>query len=304
MQATLKDYLELHFIVFIWGFTAILGKLIEVPAAEVVFYRTLLAAIGLALLLRYRKRQFNIGKKGLLRTLGTGLIIGAHWVLFFEAARVANISICLVGMATTTFWTSLIEPMLTSRKVRLFEVFIGLVVIVGLYIIFQSEFNNALGLSLAIISALLSAIFAVLNSRFTQLYNPYMITFYEMIGACIGVGCFIPFYKVYFLGEGAEFVLPNLQDWGLLLVLAVLCTVYAYSAAVELLKRISAFTVNLTINMEPVYGILVAVIFFPKTESMSSGFYLGTLIILVSVFSYPIINNRLKRKGLQSGKLG
>ena len=172
MEATLRDYLKLHFIVFIWGFSAILGKLMHIPSGEVVFYRTFTAAIALALLLSWRKRDFNIGQVGILKTLGTGLLIGAHWVLFFEAARVANVSVCLAGMATTTFWTSLIEPLFTARRVRAFEVIIGLIVIGGLYVVFQFEFDNALGLTLAIISALLAAMFSVLNSKYTMQYNP------------------------------------------------------------------------------------------------------------------------------------
>lgn len=301
--ASFKDYLKLHLIVFIWGFSAILGKLVEMPSTEVVFYRTLLAAIGLAVLLKFRKRVFNIGRAGILKTLGTGVLIGTHWVLFFEAARVSNVSVCLAGMATTTFWTSLIEPLFTSRKVRIFEVGIGLVVIGGLYVVFQFEFDNALGLTLAVVSALLAAIFSVLNAKFTQDYNPYMITFYEMVGAFGGVAIFIAFYEPVFLGEAFHIGLPSSEDWVYIFILAMVCTVYAYSDAVELMKRISAFTVNLTINLEPVYGIIMALIIFGESEEMSSGFYLGTLIILMAVFLYPVINKRLKRKALDADVL-
>lgn len=295
-SASLKDYLRLHLIVFIWGFSAILGKLVQMPSTEVVLYRTLLAAIGLAVLLKLRKRAFNIGRVGVLKTLGTGVLMGAHWVLFFEAARVANVSVCLAGMATTTFWTSLIEPLFNSRKVRPFEVGIGIVVIIGLYVIFQFEFDNALGLTLAIASALLSAIFSVLNSKFTKEFNPYMINFYEMIGAFGGVFLFILLYEPLFLGETFTVGIPVGQDWWYILLLALVCTVYAYSDAIELMKRVSAFTVNLTINLEPVYGIIMALIIFRKSEQMSSGFYLGTLIILLAVFLYPVINRRMRKR--------
>lgn len=303
MEASLKDYLRLHLIVFIWGFTAILGKLMELPSEEVVFYRTLIAALSLAVLLKLSGRSFNIGPRGVLKTLGTGLLIGAHWVLFFEAARVSSVSVCLAGMATTTFWTSLVEPMLTSRRVRSFEVIVGLVVIGGLYVIFQFEFDNALGLTLAIISALLAAMFSVLNSKFTKQYNPYMITYYEMIGACAGVGLFMIIYRPLFLSAPLDIAIPSAGDWGYLVILALVCTVYAYSDAVELMKRISAFTVNLTINLEPVYGIIMALIVFGESERMSSGFYWGTLIIMAAVFCYPLVNKRLKRKALEADVL-
>lgn len=294
--ASFKDYLKLHFIVFIWGFSAILGKLIEMPSTEVVFYRTLFSVLGLAVLLKIRKRAFNIGRAGVFRTLGTGVLIGAHWVLFFEAARVANVSVCLAGMATTTFWTSLIEPLYNSRRVRIFEVAVGLLVILGLYVVFQFEFDNALGLALAIASALLSSVFSVLNARIARKYNPYMINFYEMIGAFGGVALFVVFYEPLFLGGIFEVGIPKGKDWLYVLVLAMVCTVYAYSDAVELMKRISAFTLNLTINLEPVYGILMALVVFGESEQMSSGFYLGTVIILLAVFLYPVINRRMRMR--------
>ena len=303
MEASLKDYFKLHFIVFIWGFSAILGKLMTLPSGEVVFYRTLVAALVLFFLLHYRKRKFGIGAGAVLKMLGTGLLIGAHWVLFFEAARVANISVSLAGLATTTFWTSLVEPLFTSRRVRLFEVFVGLVVIAGLYVVFQFELENALGLVLAIVSALLAAIFSVFNSRFTLKYNPYMITFYEMIGAFAGLILFLLVYKPLFMGQTFGLALPTALDWLWLLLLSLLCTVYAFSDSVELMKRISAFTVNLTINLEPVYGIIMALIVFGESEEMSSGFYLGTLIIMLAVLSYPVVNKRLKRKALKSSSL-
>ncbi|MCE7990601.1 MAG: EamA family transporter [Roseivirga sp.] len=302
--ASFKDYLKLHLIVFIWGFAAILAKLIEMPTAEVVFYRTLLAAIGLALLLKFRKRAFNIGRAGILRTLGTGTLIGAHWVLFFEAARVANVSVSLAGLATVTFWTSLAEPLFNSRKVRIFEVGIGLVVILGLYIVFQFEFDNALGLTLGIISALLAAIFSVLNAGIAKKYNPYMITFYEMVGAFGAVALFTVFYEPVFLGEAFQVRVPTAEDLLYIFILAAVCTVYAYSDAVELMKRISAFTVNLTINLEPVYGILMALAIFGESEEMSSGFYLGTFIILLAVFLYPVINRRMRKRAERINQAG
>ena len=303
MEASLKDYFKLHFIVFIWGFSAILGKLMTIPSGEVVFYRTLVAALVLFFLLHYRKRKFGIGASAVFKMLLTGLLIGAHWVLFFEAARVANISVSLAGLATTTFWTSLMEPLFTSRRVRLFEVFVGLVVIAGLYVVFQFEFKNALGFVLAIVSALLAAIFSVFNSRFTLKYNPYMITFYEMIGAFAGLILFLLVYKPLFMGYNFGLALPTALDCLWLVLLSLLCTVYAFSDSVELMKRISAFTVNLTINLEPVYGIIMALMVFGESEEMSSGFYLGTLIIMLAVLSYPVVNKRLKRKALKSSSL-
>ncbi len=187
-----KEYIELHFITILWGFTAALGLLIEIPVVEMVFYRTLVAAIGLFLLVYYRNFGFNIGTGAILKISLTGLIFTAHWILFFASARESNASVSLIGFATTTFWISLLEPLVTKSRFKGFEVLIGLVVIGGIYIISQAEFDFVFGLLLGIGSAILAAIFAVLNKNFIKKHNPFVITFYEMLGACLGTGLFFP----------------------------------------------------------------------------------------------------------------
>lgn len=295
---SVQDYAKLHFIVLIWGFTAILGALITIPSVEIVFYRTLISFIALAFLLWMRKKNFRLGYKEILKILGTGVLIALHWILFFASARISTVSVCLAGMATCSFWTSFIEPALNKKKVKSFEVILGLVVIVGLYVIFSFEFDHVLGLVLAIASAMLSALFSVINGKLAKRHNPYMITFYEMVGAWLGTLAFMPIYKLYFAPEGQIQWLPTTMDWFYLAVLAIICTVYAYSVSVELMKRISAFVVNLTVNLEPVYGIILALLIFGEKEQMGSGFYLGTFIILLSVLAYPLINKYHKRKAL------
>ncbi len=296
-MSVVRDYIKLHFIVWIWGFTAILGLLISIPSVELVFYRTLIAFITLGLLLLYGRKDFRLGVFPVLKILGTGVLIAAHWILFFAAARVSNASVCLAGMATCSLWTSFLEPMITKRKIKMFEVGLGMIVIVGLYVIFRFEFDHALGLTMAVISAFLAALFSVINGQFTQRHNPYMITFYEMIGACAGTAAFFPIYTTWFSGGQLKLV-PTGLDWLYIIVLAVICTVYAYSVWVELMKRLSAFLINLTVNLEPVYGIILALLIFGEKEKMQPGFYLGTLIILASVLSYPAFNKYYKRKAM------
>lgn len=293
--ASIKDYLKLHWIVFLWGFTAILANEMTIPAMDVVMFRTGIAAIVLYAFMLIRKKPFHLNKAEVWPLFFTGFIIGAHWFLFFESARVSTVSVCLAGMATVTFWTSLVEPLFKKRRVQPIEAVLGLVVIGGLYLIFRFEFNHAYGLTLAVISALLSAIFAVLNSKFTLRHNPYEITLYEMIGATVGLAMFMPIYKLGIIDVETIYELPNLRDWGLLAILSIACTVYAFTVSVELMKRISAFVVNLTINLEPVYGILMALVLYGEKEQMSSGFYYGTLVILLAVLSYPMYK-RIKRK--------
>lgn len=295
-MANIKDYLHLNFIVVVWGFTAILGLLISVPAVEVVFYRTLISVLAVALLIKVTNNEYRIDKKSLLKMFLTGGVIGAHWILFFASARVSNASISLIGMATVALWTSILEPLVNKKRVKLFEVLLGLVIIVGIYIVYQVNLSYKLGLIMAVVSAFLAAVFNVINGNLAKKHHHYAITLYEMMGACLMIILFIPIYTRFFSSTGIFEWHLSLSDFLYLLVLALLCTVYAFSASVELLKRISVFASNLFIHMEPIYGIILAVLFFGDTEKMDSGFYLGGIIIVLAVFSYPVVKYYQKRK--------
>jgi drug/metabolite transporter (DMT)-like permease len=291
-MASTRDYLELHFIVLLWGFTAILGVLISIPPVELVFYRTLLAAAMLGLLMKIRGTGFRLGRTPLLYILLAGVLIGAHWITFFLSARVANVSVSLAGFATIALWTSILEPVILKKRFYWYELFLGLLMIMGLYVIFRFEFEYAWGLTLGVISAFLGSLFTVLNGKWTHDYDHYAITFYEMIGAWISIMLFLPWYAEL-QSEGLQ-LLPTGFDWLYLTILALVCTVYAYSISVELMKRISAFAINLTVNLEPVYGIILAVLIFGESEKMTSGFYWGTGIIVLAVLSYPVLNRILR----------
>jgi drug/metabolite transporter (DMT)-like permease len=293
--ASYKDFLMLHFIVLIWGFTAILGLLITIPSLELVFYRTLIATVLLGAVFWYKKTPIDLRGKELWKVLGTGFIISLHWLLFFWAARVSTASVCLAGMATTSLWTAFIEPLVNRKKINGFEIFLGLLVISGLYVIFRFEFDYWLGLLMAVGSALLSAIFTVINGRLTKRHHPYVLTFYEMLGAFLFSALLLPVYALLFAESGLQMI-PIAMDWFWLLILGGICTVYAFSVSVELMRRITAFAVNLTINLEPVYGIILAVLIFGEREKMTPEFYLGTLIILISVLIYPVYQFYLRRK--------
>ena len=297
-MAQFKHYLLLHFVVLIWGFTAVLGLLISIPPVEVVFYRTLIASVALAVVLLTGKKPWVLPRTRVLAILGTGTLIATHWILFFAAARVANASVCLAGMATCSLWTSLFEPWMTGRKIRAYEVGLGLLVIVGLYVIFRFEFDHALGLAMAVASAMLGAVFTVLNARFAQAHDAYVITFYEMLGACVSVALFLPYYAVYLSEASTLLLVPTASDWGYLLILSLVCTLYAFSVSVNLMRYVTAFAMNLTNNLEPVYGILLAVLIFGEKETMSLPFYVGTAIILLSVLAYPVIRRVQRRRAL------
>ncbi|RSK48473.1 DMT family transporter [Hymenobacter rigui] len=301
----LKDYLRLHFIVLLWGFTAILGKLISVPPVELVFWRTLLAATGLGVLLAVRRQPWRVATGEAAKLLGVGVLVAAHWITFFLAARLSSVSVCLAGLATLALWTSLLEPLVLWRRVRFYEVGLGLLTMVGLYLVSQAELDQLAGLLVAIVSAGLSALFSVFNSKLVKRHTPFQVTLYEMAGACLSIVLFMPVYSHYFTdGRGLQLALSGF-DWLWLLLLAGVCTVYAFSTSVELMKRISAFVVNLTINLEPVYGIVLAVLMYTLhipgfgQEKLSTGFYLGTVVILLSVLIHPVLdqwNQRRQRK--------
>lgn len=293
---SLKDYLLLHFIVMIWGFTAILGLLISLPSLELVFYRTLIATFGVLVVMVVRKKSISVPLPELLKIAGVGVLISLHWIFFFWSARVSTASVCLAGMATTSLWTAFVEPMVNRTKVKWYEVALGLIVISGLLVIFQFESGYWLGLAMALVSAFLGALFSVLNGRLTMRHSPYQITLFEMGAACLFALLFMPIYAK-FLTEGnpIQWAWKDL-DWLWLLLLGGVCTVYAFSVSVDLMKRLPVFSINLTINLEPVYGILLAVLIFGEKEKMTPQFYLGTLIILVSVLIYPVLNYWNKRR--------
>jgi drug/metabolite transporter (DMT)-like permease len=286
-----RPYLKLHFIVVLWGFTAILGLLIKLSFIELVFYRTLLSAVGLAVLLHLSRLSFFLHPRAMIKMILTGVVIAIHWLLFFGAARYSNASVSLVGLSTTTFWTALLEPVIRKRRVSKTEIIFGIMVIAGLYVIYSDEFEYGLGLLMSIGSALLAAVFSIFNVGFVRKHNHMTIAFYEMIGAFIGT---IPF--LFWLNTTATPILsmPTVADAGYLLVLAFVCTVYANSVGIKLLKQLSAFASNLVINLEPVYGILLALLFFGESERMSSSFYIGAAIVTITVLLYPIVNKKMR----------
>jgi drug/metabolite transporter (DMT)-like permease len=288
-----SEYLKLHFIVLLFGFTGILGKLVSIPAVEMVFYRTLLASAGMVVLLLVVKGSFKVSGGDFTRLMLTGFIVAAHWLTFFISARVSNVSVSLVGFATASLWTALIEPLVKGYRIKTVEIVFGLIVLGGLYTIFSSDFGYSYGLILGVLSGLTCAIFSVINSQLVKRIDSFTITFYEMTGACLAVCTFLPVYRVYWAEDQQLRMLPAASDWIYIALLAWLCSVYAYSAAVELMKKVSVFFFQLTLNLEPVYGIIMAVVVFGDTEKMTVNFYIGTLIIMAAVLVYPVLKRKI-----------
>lgn len=291
-MVTTGDYFKLHFIVFLWGFTAILGKLITLPPVEMIFYRTVLATVGLAAVMFFRKSDFRVAARDIPGLFFTGAIIAAHWIAFFGSARMANVSISLAGFATASLWTAIIEPLSRGRSIKGFEVFLGLCVIAGIVIIFSLDDGHRAGFLVAILSGLLASVFAVINARYTERIAVGAITLYEMAGAAFSIALFLPFYRWLWLDDGALKLAPTTHDWIYLLILAGVCTVFAFVVMLRLMRKIPVFFIQLTINLEPVYGILMALVVFGETERMDVRFYIGTFIIISSIIAYPFLRRR------------
>lgn len=293
-MATRADYLKLHFIVFLWGFSAILGMLVTIPALEMIFYRGILAAAGMGIVITVTKGSFVVTRVELIRLLLIGVIVTIHWLAFFGSARISNVSVSLVGFATNSLWAALLEPWFNRNRIKKFELILGLMVIAGLYVIFSFDFEYAGGLALGILAGFTSALFSVFNARMVRRVSPYAITFYEMIAIVITLGVLMAGYKL-FNPEHQFQLVPTWKDWIYIALLAGVCSVYAYSVAVELMKKVSVFLIQLTLNLEPVYGIIMAVIIFGQREKMNLNFYIGTVIILCAVALYPFLKKRFDK---------
>ena len=280
-----KSYFHLHLIVFIWGFTAVLGALISLDALPLVWYRMVLAVGFILLYVWYKKVPLQIPTRILLQLLFAGVIIALHWFTFFRAIKVSNVSVTLACLSTGAFFTSFLAPILSGRKVIWYEVFFGVIVIIGLSIIFHVESQYLEGILLGLSSAFLSALFSVFNSKFAKIYDPTLISFYELTGGII-------FFSLLLLGTSSfssSFFQISTSDWVYLAILSSLCTAYAFIASVKVMRFLSPYTVMLTINLEPIYGIILAVLVFQEKEKMNPQFYLGALIILITVIANGII---------------
>lgn len=295
-NAKLKNYIHLHFLVFIAGFTAILGELISIKAIPLVWYRMVIASILMFIYIKIAKVKLKINLKSILKLSIAGIIIALHWITFFASIKEANISIALAMFSTGAFFASLIEPIIYKRTIIWYEILFGIIVVIGVFIITQSEIKYLTGIILGISSAFLSSLFAVLNGQFLKQHTATVISFYEFLSGVL----FISLYILFF-GEGFSFDFFNLirLDIVYLFILASICTAYAFIASVYVMKLISPYTVVLTYNLEPVYGIIMAIILFPEKEKMSAPFYYGAAIIIATVLLNGLLKKSsfVKRKG-------
>ncbi len=275
-----RALVQLHIAVFLAGFTAILGKLITLNEGLLVWYRLLITVVTLFIILYVKKKLIKITAKDAFKFLGVGAIVALHWVSFYGSVKYANVSVALVCFSATGFFTSLLEPLILRKRFVWMEVLLGVLAIVGIYIIFDFHPQYKLGIAFGIISALGSAIFPIFNKEFLKRFTPETVTVYELGGGFIALTFLVPLYLIQF---PATYFLPTGSDWFWLLILAWFCTVLGFVLQMNALKKISAFTANLTYNLEPVYGIIMAFIFFKENKALNYQFYIGVGLILLAV---------------------
>lgn len=273
------------------GFTPILGKLITVAALDLVWYRLAIALLSLYLFTRFQKQTLQMNLKQIGHLALIGCVVGLHWYYFYHAIKVSNVSVTMAGFSTLTLFASIFQPLLLREKFFWGDFIYGMLLVIGLGVIFKFETQHIEGLVYGILAALTSAFFGVYNGRLIREYGAYKITFYEFAGALLAITV-----AKLFTMDDIFIPLLSVSDTIYILLLSVLCTTVAFTWSIEILKFFTPLTVIITNNLEPVYGIVFSVILFGSTEYMSFEFYIGAAIILLSVFTYPFIKNSVKKQ--------
>ncbi len=291
MTPVQKANLQLHIAVVLFGFTAILGAFISLSALVLVWWRVFITSISLLFLINFGRKLYLLPRRLIFQYMGIGVIVGLHWVCFFGSVKYANASISLICMATISLFTALLEPLLLRSPFRWYELGLGIIIVPAMGLIVNStELAMLPGIWIGLLSAFLASLFSTLNKKYVDKSDPLTITFLELGSACLFLGLLLPFFFWY--NTDASF-LPDMWDLFYLIILALLCTTFAYVLALMALQHLSAFASNLVYNLEPVYGILLAIIILQENKELDPAFYIGCGLILLSIFSYPFIRRRL-----------
>lgn len=287
MNAINKAYWGLHISIFLWGFTAILGKLISLDEIMLVWHRIWITCLSFLFIPGLFRGVKNIPNGKKLIFAGIGVLVAMHWVAFYGAIKYSNVSVALSAVATTSLFTAISEPFILRQKFKIWDLLMGILVIIGIAVIFSVGAVYTKGLLWGIAAAFLASTFSILNKKYLANYEGKAVSFIEM-SAGFGFLCLVlPFTITSFSME--TFMLSS-QDLFLLLLLGVGCTTMPYILSLNALRHISAFNANMAINLEPIYGIILAALIFKENDELSSRFYVGTFIILAAIFIRPIFN--------------
>lgn len=294
MLSKFKYHILLHVIIFMWGFTGILGKLIHLDAFVIVWHRVLIAFVALGIGLVFLKKSIRVpNPRDLISIAGVGVIVALHWMTFYKSIQLSTASLGILCLSTTTLHVTWLEPLIMKRKFSWIEFLLGLIVIYGIYFV-SSDFDSSdyEALAYGLVSALCAALFSVFNARLAQDIPSSKITFYELVVGFIFLSCVL-------LLEGrlnSDLFVMELSDLLWLLFLGILCTSFAFLATIEVVKRLGAFTVSLSINLEPVYTILLAIVILNENEILGKQFYIGSVIIVLVVIANALIKYYLKSR--------
>ncbi|MBC7872681.1 MAG: DMT family transporter [Ferruginibacter sp.] len=288
-----KAFLQLHIAVFLAGFTGILGRLITLNEGMIVWYRLLLTAVTMWVLFSLLKKLQKISFADILKIGGVGFIAAMHWVTFYGSIKYANVSVALVCFSAIGFFTALFEPLILRKRMNWTELFLGLITLCGIYIIFHFDTQYKTGIIIGIISAVLASLFPIFNREFLKRINVETMLTWQQTGGLLALSLLLPFYLQRFPTES---FIPSLQNLGWLLVLSWICSVIAFQLSGNALKRLSAFTVNLTYNLEPVYGIILAFVVYKENQFLSKWFFVGFGIIAVALLIHIVLLVREEKK--------
>jgi drug/metabolite transporter (DMT)-like permease len=275
-----RSLIQLHLFVFLAGLTAPIGNLIQLNGLYLVFYRMLLTVLALIpiYLLHQQPTKVPLKDKGKLMLIG--VLIAIHWVCFYGSIKLANVSVALVCISSVGIFTAVLEPYFFKTKFIWNDILVGLLSLIGILCIFQFDIQFRTGILVGLVSALFASIFTIINKRLTVQYSTQTIQTFEMLGGFSFLTIVILCINSY---QHNAFVIPTQQDWFWLIILSLVCTVLANYLMLNALKRISAFTLNVSLNLEPVYGIIIAIVFFQEHKQMGKGFYIGMSLIAISV---------------------
>lgn len=290
----LRAWLQVHLAVFLFGFTGILGDLIDLPALTLVWWRMLLTAVSLIFMPGVVKDLRGTEIKEILKMMGIGVIVASHWVFFFASIKMTGVSVALACLATAPFFTAIIEPLFLRRKIRFSEIFLGVFVIPGVYLIYQADSAFLPGILVAFLSALGAAVFSVLNKTMVDRHSSVKMTFVELASGALVLSLVLPF--VIHANPDANF-LPRGMDWLWIGILAFICTSFAFIITLNALKVLPTFSVNLSINLEPVYAIILAAVLLGEHKDLNWLVYVGAGIIVCSVFLNVVFGWWRDRKG-------
>lgn len=291
-QAQRRAFWQVHFCVLLWGFTAILGKLITLPAQALVVWRMALVTLFLAMLPRVWRALKLLPRKLFFTYAGIGVIVALHWLTFYGAIKLSNASVAVSCLALGSIFAAIIEPFISKKKHDISELIIGIMVVPGVVLLVGGVPDAMhLGIIVGIISAFLTSLFAVLNKRYVHDAEPELVTFIEMSTGAI----FLSIVSILYFGLDKTLMLPDWHDFYLLMILALACTLLPFILSLHALRHISAFSAQLALNMEPVYAIVIAALWLKEYQELNTQFYIGVSIILLAVFVQPILQG-VKRK--------